>query len=305
MSLAQLEQIVTQLKEQPPFENLKIADLRAKYEEIGASFPTPTDGIIKKVNALGVPGQSILAPGASDLATIVYLHGGGYGMGSLNTHRTLAYNLSQASGFEVLQVDYRLAPEHPFPAALQDSITTIKWLQQNGLPANRIGLAGDSAGGGLALATCLALRDAKEELPFAVVCISPWTDLAGQGESMQSKASVDPLVSSSMTEYFSNLYLEDEDACHPLASPLYADLAGLPPLLFQVGSDEILLDDSTRFVAKAKQAGVEVELKVWERMIHVWHLFAPILTEGEDAIAESASFLKKHLDHNIDKSREN
>ncbi|MBE9047519.1 alpha/beta hydrolase [Pleurocapsales cyanobacterium LEGE 10410] len=297
MSLEQLEQIITQLREEPLFENLELAELRAKYEEIAASFPTPTDAIIKKVNALGVPGQLVLAAGASDLATIVYLHGGGYAMGSLNTHRTLAYNLSQASGFQVLQVDYRLAPEHPFPAALQDSVTTIKWLRQNGLPAKQIGMAGDSAGGGLALATCLVLRDAGEELPAAVVCISPWTDLAAQGESMQSKASVDPLISSTEIEYLRNLYLKDENARHPLASPLYADLAGLPPLLFQVGSDEILLDDSTRLVAKAKQAGVEVELKIWEKMIHVWHFFAPILTEGQEAIAEAASFLQKHLKH--------
>ena len=297
MSLEQLEQIITQLKEEPLFENLKLAELRAKYEEIAISFPTPTDATIEQVNALGVPGQMIIAPGASDLATIVYLHGGGYAMGSLNTHRTLAYNLSKASGFQVLQVDYRLAPEHPFPAALQDSLTTIKWLRQNGLPAKRIGMAGDSAGGGLALATCLALRDAEEELPAAVVCISPWTDLAGQGESMHSKASVDPLISSTEIEYLRDLYLKDEDARHPLASPLYANLAGLPPLLFQVGSDEILLDDSTRLVAKAKQAAVEVELKVWEKMIHVWHFFAPILTEGQEAIAEAASFLQKHLDH--------
>lgn len=300
MSLSQLEQIITQLREQPLFENLEIEELRAKYEEVATSFPTPTNAIIERVDALGVSGQSILAPGASELATIVYLHGGGYAMGSLNTHRTLAYNLSQASGFQVLQVDYRLAPEHPFPAALQDLVTTIKWLRQNGLPINRIGMAGDSAGGGLALATCLVLRDAGEELPAAVVCISPWTDLAGRGESMQSKASVDPLISSSMTEYFSNLYLEDEDACHPLASPLYADLSGLPPLLFQVGSDEILLDDSTRFIAKAEEARVEVELKVWEKMIHVWHLFAPILAEGQEAIAEAASFLQKHLENNND-----
>lgn len=300
MSLSELEQIITQLRKQPLFENLEIEELRAKYEEVATSFPTPTDAIIERVDALGVPGQLVLAPGASNLATIVYLHGGGYAMGSLDTHRTLAYNLSQASGFQVLQVDYRLAPEHPFPAALQDLVTTIKWLRQNGLPINRIGMAGDSAGGGLALATCLVLRDAGEELPAAVVCISPWTDLAGRGESMQSKASVDPLISSSMTEYFSNLYLEDEDACHPLASPLYADLSGLPPLLFQVGSDEILLDDSTRFIAKAEEARVEVELKVWEKMIHVWHLFAPILAEGQEAIAEAASFLQKHLENNND-----
>jgi phosphinothricin tripeptide acetyl hydrolase len=300
MSLLQLEQIITQLREQPLFENLEIAELRAKYEEIAEYFPTPTDAIIKKVNLLGVPGQLVLAPSVSDLATIVYLHGGGYVMGSLNTHRTLAYNLAKASGFQVLQVDYRLAPEHPFPAALQDSITTIKWLRQNGLPAKQIGIAGDSAGGGLALATCLALRDAGEELPAAVVCISPWTDLAGQGESMQGKASVDPFISSSEVEYFRNLYIKNEDPRLPLASPLYADLAGLPPLLFQVGSDEILLDDSTRLAAKAKQAGVEVELKVWKKMIHVWHLFAPILSEGQEAIAEAASFLEKHLKNNND-----
>ncbi|MDJ0717618.1 MAG: alpha/beta hydrolase [Prochloraceae cyanobacterium] len=299
MSLAELEKIIAQLRAQPLFENPELEELRAKYEELlSKSYPTPTDAIIQKVDARGVPCEFVQAPGASDMATIVYLHGGGYAIGSLNTHRSLAYNLSKASGFQVLLVDYRLAPEHPFPAAVRDSTTTIQWLRQNGLPADRIGIAGDSAGGGLALATCLVLRDAREDLPAAVVCISAWTDLEGQSESIQTKASVDPVVTPSGIEFFRNLYIKDGDFRHPQASPLYADLAGLPPLLLQVGSDEMLLDDSTRLAAKAQQAGVEVELKVWEKMIHVWHLFAPILSEGQEAIAEAANFFHKHLQKN-------
>ena len=295
MSLTELEQIISQLKSQPLPENFTLEEIRSAFEEMARFFSSSEDAEIEPVNIDGIPGEFVKGFKNRSSSTIMYLHGGGYGSGSLNTHRTLAYNLSKTSGFQVLLVDYRLAPEYPFPAAIEDSIKAYRWLQQNGVSAERIGIAGDSAGGGLALATCITLRKNQEQLPSAVVCISPWTDLAAQGKSFQTKGTVDPICSQFMIEFFRNLYIQKGDLCNPLASPLYADLTGLPPLFIQVGTEEILLDDSIRLAEKAKQCGVETELKIWEKMIHVWHLFAPSLSEGQDAIAEVANFFNKHL----------
>ena len=295
MSLTELEQIISQLKSQPLPENFTLEELRSAFEDMARLFSSSEDAEIEQVNLNGVPGEFVKAFPHSSPSTIMYLHGGGYGSGSLNTHRTLAYNLSKASGFQVLLVDYRLAPEYPFPAAIEDSITAYRWLQHNGFSAERIGLAGDSAGGGLALATCIALRQEQEQLPGAVVCISPWTDLAAQGKSFQTKTAVDPICSQLMIEFFRHLYVQKGDFFHPLASPLYAELTGLPPLLLQVGTEEILLDDSLRLAEKAQQCGVETELQIWEKMIHVWHLFAPSLAEGQEAIAAVANFFNQHL----------
>ena len=295
MSLTELEQIISQLKSQPLPENFTLEEIRSAFEEMARFFSSSEDAEIEQVNIDGIPGELVKGFKNRSSSTIMYLHGGGYGSGSLNTHRTLAYNLSKTSGFQVLLVDYRLAPEYPFPAAIEDSIKAYRWLRQNSVSAERIGIAGDSAGGGLALATCITLRKNQEQLPSALVCISPWTDLAAQGKSFQTKATVDPICSQFMIEFFRNLYIQKGDLCNPLASPLYADLTGLPPLFIQVGTEEILLDDSIRLAEKAKQCGVETELKIWEKMIHVWHLFAPSLSEGQDAIAEVANFFNKHL----------
>ncbi|MGF1489821.1 MAG: alpha/beta hydrolase [Prochloraceae cyanobacterium] len=295
MSLTELDRIVSQLKSQLGSENFSLEEMRSAFEEIATSFPTPEDAQIEAVNMNGVPGEFVKAFTHKSPSTIIYLHGGGYAIGSLKTHRTLAYNLSKASGFQVLLVDYRLAPEHTFPAAIEDSIKAYRWLLQNGWSADRIGIAGDSAGGGLALATCIALREEKERLPSAIVCISPWTDLEVKGESIHTKASVDPICSKLEIDFFRDLYVEKKDFSHPLASPLYADLRGLPPLLIQVGTEEILLDDSIRLAEGAKQCGVETDLKIWDKMIHVWHLFAPSLSEGRDAISQAANFLNKYL----------
>ncbi len=294
MSLIEIEEIINLLKSQSLSKEPSLEEMRSAFEELAKSFPTPEEAIVETVVIDGIPGEFITASKNNSDSTIIYLHGGGYGVGSLNTHRTLAYNLACASGFQVLLVDYRLSPSHPFPAALEDSVRVYRWLQQN-LSAKRIGIAGDSAGGGLALATCIALRDKNEDLPAAVVSISPWTDLDLSGESIQSKAQADRFCSQFMLEFFRDLYLPKGDFSNPLASPLYADLTGLPPLLIQVGTEELLLDDSIRLAQKAKEFDVECELKIWEKMIHVWHLFAPNLSEGRDAIAEAGNFLKKHL----------
>jgi acetyl esterase/lipase len=225
---------------------------------------------------------------------MLYLHGGGYVVGSIATHRGLAGRLSQAAAARVLLVDYRLAPEHPFPAAVDDAASAYRWLLAQGIESARLVIAGDSAGGGLTIATLVALRDAGVPLPAAAVCLSPWVDLEGSGDSVTTKAAADPLVQKDMLLQLGAWYLAGADPRTPLAAPLYADLRRLPPLLIQVGTAEILLDDATRLAEKATAAGVKVTLESWEDMIHVWQLFAPMLPEGQQAIERIGVFVQQH-----------
>jgi acetyl esterase/lipase len=225
---------------------------------------------------------------------MLYLHGGGYVVGSIATHLGLAGRLSRAAAARVLLLNYRLAPEHPFPAAVEDATAAYRWLLGTGVKPGRIAIAGDSAGGGLTVATLVALRDAGEPLPAAGVCQSPWIDLEGAGESVTTKAHVDPLVHKDMLLKMASWYLAGANPRTPLAAPLYADLQGLPPLLVQVGTAEILLDDATRLADRARAAGVAVTLEPWEGMIHVWQLFASILPEGQQAIDRIGAFVRQH-----------
>jgi acetyl esterase/lipase len=225
---------------------------------------------------------------------MLYLHGGGYVVGSIATHRGLAGRLSQAAAARVLLVDYRLAPEHPFPAAVDDAAGAYRWLLAQGIEPARLVIAGDSAGGGLTIATLVALRDAGVPLPAAAVCLSPWVDLEGRGDSVTTKAAADPLVHKDMLVQLAAWYLAGADPRTQLAAPLYADLRHLPPLLIQVGTAEILLDDAIRLAEKATAAGVKVTLEPWEDMIHVWQLFAPMLPEGQKAIEGIGVFVRQH-----------
>jgi phosphinothricin tripeptide acetyl hydrolase len=242
-----------------------------------------------------VPAEWTDAEGARDDAAIVYLHGGGYVMGSIATHRGLCARLSQAARARVLSVDYRLGPEHPHPAAVDDAVAAVRFVRESGVAPRRTAIAGDSAGGGLTLATLVALRDAADPLPAAGLCISPWTDLALSGASIATKAAEDPMVRGADLKLMADAYLAGRDAKTPLASPLYADLGGLPPLLLQVGSAEVLLDDAVRMVERASKAGVSADLRVWQDMFHVWHAFAQILPEGQQAVDEMAAFFEKRL----------
>ena len=192
-------------------------------------------------------------------------------------------------------MDYRLAPEHPFPAGLEDAVAGYQWLLDSGVNPEHVVIAGDSAGGGLTVATLLALRDRGIALPAAMVCFSPWVDLLGEGESMTSRAEVDPMVQKDALLWYTELYMAGGDPKDPLASPLYADLTGLPPTLIQVGDAETLLDDSTRLANLLDAAGVEVELDVWDKMIHVWQLFAPVLSEGREAVDKAGAFIADKL----------
>ncbi len=271
------------------------ADLQERYAEIADANPGPVDANHLVVTAGGVNAEWISGPWARDDAVILYLHGGCYGTGSVATHRDLITRVAAASGARSLGLNYRLAPEHPFPAAVDDTLAAYRWLLAEGIPAERIALVGDSAGAGLAVATTIAIRDQQVSLPGAIVCISPWADLALSGESMQTLAYEDPVVSRAMLLGWAKLYLGEHDPRTPLASPIYADLHGLPPMLIQVGSREVLCDDATRLSECAAAAGVAVTLEVWPGMIHVWHTFAPILREARDAIARIGEFVRAHI----------
>ena len=269
-------------------------ELRVKFEEVAASAPIPHDIKCEKVSAGGVDAEWISAPNSSADRAVLYVHGGGYVIGSVNTHRDLMGRIARASGARVLGINYRLAPEHPFPAAVDDSVAAYRWLLAQGIKPNRISVAGDSAGGGLTVATLVAIRDAKLPVPGAGVCISPWIDMEGIGESMKTKAAVDPVVQREGSLGMAAAYLGGQNPRSPLASPLYADLKGLPPLLIQVGEAETLLDDSTRLNDRAKAAGVSTKLEVWPDMIHVWQLFASFLPEGQQAVDGIGAFIKEY-----------
>jgi monoterpene epsilon-lactone hydrolase len=226
---------------------------------------------------------------------VLYLHGGGYAIGSIETHRRLAYDLSAASGARVLLIDYRLAPEHPFPAAVEDAAAAWRWLLQQRLATSRLAIAGDSAGGGLTIATLVNLRDRKLGLPACAVAISPWVDLEGAGNSITARAAQDPMVQKDGLLWMAGLYLAGGDARNPLAAPLHADLAGLPPILVQAGTAETLLDDATRIAEKLHTAGVDVRLAIWPNMLHVFPFFAPILSEGRDGCLEIGNFIRSKM----------
>ena len=202
--------------------------------------------------------------------------------------------LSHDSGARVLGLDYRMAPEHPFPAPVEDSVAAYRWLLNEGFDPARIALAGDSAGGGLTVSALVQIRYLGLPMAAAGVCISPWVDMEGLGESMETRAKADPMVGKENLMISAKTYLGGADPRAPLAAPLYADLRGLPPILIQVGDAEVLLDDSTRLAGVAREAGVKVQMDVWDDMIHVWHLFAPILPEGKQAISQAGEFIKKH-----------
>ncbi|MBV1907446.1 MAG: alpha/beta hydrolase [Pseudomonadales bacterium] len=271
-----------------------LEEQRAGYEAIGGAFPLADDCVFEEIETNGVKSAWTRAGDVSD-KVIMYLHGGGYVIGSLTTHRPLVADLSRASNRKMLAVDYRLAPEHPFPAAVDDAVSAYSWLLSQNYSANDIIIAGDSAGGGLTIATMLKLKEQGIALPQAGVCLSPWVDLEAIGDTMTSKASVDPMVQKDGLLQMAATYLAGADARNPLAAPLYGDLEGLPPLLIQVGTSETLLADARRLAIKAIQAGVNVSYEEWPEMVHVFQQFSPLISDGYRAITRIGNFAK-HLD---------
>lgn len=295
MASPQLEMIIQLLRSRPVLDEFDVVRLRQGLEHLVAASPVPEAVTCTPVTVGDVPCEWIVAEGARDDAVLLYLHGGGYCIGSINTHRALVARLSAATGMRGLAVDYRLAPEHPFPAAVDDATAVYRWLLAEGVAPSRVVVAGDSAGGGLTLATLLAVRDARLPRPAGGVCLSPWTDLEVTGATMDTHAERDPMIQRAGALRLAAAYLGATHAQTPLASPLHADLRGLPPLLIQVGTAETLLDDSVRFAERARAADVDVTLEPWEDMIHVWQAFAPLLPEADAAITAIGAWVRPRV----------
>jgi epsilon-lactone hydrolase len=287
----------------------KVIDIVRSQQASGATEPTieqlrtgmeklaervTSDVHCEPTIAGNVKAEWVVPPGADTERVLLYFHGGGYVMGSINTHRAMVARMARAARARALLIDYRLAPGHPFPAAVEDATAAYRSLLAQGCKPRKIALAGDSAGGGLTLATLLALRDAQTPLPACAVPISPWTDVEGTGASVKTKASRDPMVREADLLRYGALYGGNTDLRNPLVSPLHGDYRGIPPLLIQVGEAEIILDDSTRVAERAKQAGVQMDLEVWDEMVHVWHVFAKLLPEAQQAIEKVGSYVIAH-----------
>ena len=292
MPNTQLDAVIDLLTSREAPENPTVHDSRERFEKLARVIGGDTAASVLQVDADGVPAELVSSGETSSGRAILYLHGGGYVIGSLATHRELARRLCVAADADVLAIDYRLAPENPFPAAVEDAVSAYRWLIGQGCEPAGIAIAGDSAGGGLTVATLVSLRDQGVPLPACGVCISPWVDMEGIGDSMTSRASLDPMVQREGLVGMADTYLNGADPRTPLAAPMYADLHGLPPLLIQVGTSETLYDDSTRLTERAEAAGVETCFESWEEMIHVWHLFAPMLDEGQRAIERIGEFVR-------------
>ena len=269
---------------------------RQRLDEVGSVWPVADDIALAAADLGGVPGEWSSAPGSDAARVLLFFHGGGYCSGSILSHRRMATEAGRAAGMRTLAIGYRLAPEHPFPAALDDALTAWRFLRQQGVAASQIAVGGDSAGGGLTVALITGLRDAGEELPACAWLVSPWTDLTMSGSTLASKDAVDPIIHKGYLEELAAAYVPAGiGRKDPRVSPLYADLSGLPPTLIQVGSAETLLADATRFAAAAGAADVPVTLEIWPHMIHAWPLWNAHLEPGRRALASAGAFIRAHL----------
>jgi monoterpene epsilon-lactone hydrolase len=294
MAGKEIEKIKKIIESYPDFINMPVQELREISDKNARWFPIPETASCTEIREDGITGEWIRAKSADDDRIIMYLHGGGYVTGSPRSHRHLAWALSEAASASVFSLEYRLAPEHPFPAAVEDAIRAYRWLITQHA-SDRIAIAGDSAGGGLTVVTMVSLRDDGIPLPAAGICISPWTDLTCSSESYISRGGKDPLIRQKEISRFATMYLDGKDPKNPLASPLYADLRKLPPLLIQVGSDEVLFDDAVGLDRRAKKANVKSTIEIWSEMVHVWHIFYPMLKEGRDAIRRIGEFILQRV----------
>ena len=272
-----------------------VEEMRAS-DEMMASMATPPSGVTyDEVDAGGVPAMWVTPEGAPSDKAIMYLHGGGYVIGTMHSHAKMVGHIAKAAGVRALNVDYRLAPEYPHPAAVEDAVTAYRWLLDQGISNDRIVISGDSAGGGLTVATLLAIRDQGLPRPAAGVPLSPWIDLEGTGESMTSKAHLDLIVDSAGLKLMADMFLNGQSARDPLAAPLYADYVGVAPLYIQVGDEETLLDDSSRLAEQATAAGVDVRIDVFPEMQHVFQMAAGNVPEADEAIERIGAYVRERI----------
>jgi epsilon-lactone hydrolase len=271
------------------------SERRQRLDEVGAVWPVADDVELVAVDAGGVEGEWSSVPGSDASRVLLFFHGGGYCSGSVRSHRRMVSEAGRAAGVRTLAVGYRLAPEHPYPAAADDALAAWHFLRREGIAPAHIAIGGDSAGGGLTVALINGLRAAGEELPGCAWLVSPWTDLTMSGSTLASKDAVDPLIHKAYLEELAGVYVPTGmERADPRVSPLYADLAGFPPTLIQVGSAETLLADATRFAAAAGAADVAVTLEIWPHMIHAWSLWNARLEAGRRALASVGAFIRSH-----------
>jgi len=269
---------------------------RQRLDEVGSVWPVAADVQLEPVDLDGVPGEWSHVPGSDASRVLMFFHGGGYCSGSIRSHRRMVTEAGRSAGMKTLAVGYRLAPEHPFPAAMDDALTAWRFLRKQGIAAGHVAVGGDSAGGGLAVVLTNQLRAAKEELPGCMWLVSPWTDLTMSGSTLATKDDVDPIIHKGYLGELAEAYVPPGmGRKDPRVSPLYADLNGLPPMLIQVGSAETLLQDATRFAAAAGAADVSVTLEIWPHMIHAWPMWNAHLTPGRSALAHAGAFMRAHL----------
>jgi acetyl esterase/lipase len=300
-ALRNIMSLVTAHSENPPQST---EEGRARNDLHGLSVPIADGCQRQAVTANGVPGEWLTPREAQPDRALLCLHGGGYMQGSSKSHRHYSSRLARAAQARALVPDYRLAPEHPFPAAIEDAVACYRWLLAEGFAPERIGVMGDSAGGGLAVGTVLALRDKGLPLPAAVYVISPWVDLTGVAPSYVARAPLDPVVTLESLHRMAAAYAGETDRRHPWLSPVHADLSGLPPLFIHVGTDEILYEDGLRLAEAAETAGVDVTLRVGRQMIHVWPLFHEMLRAGREAIKEAGGWLGDRMSAGAEPARE-
>lgn len=287
-----LKNIIAAKRNNPYTENKTIDQLRKETGTAGALIPLPDNTKFKRILAGNVYAEWITCGDVDTDKIFMFIHGGGYYRGSIDATRATVARISAEAKVRCLSIEYRLAPEHPFPAAVDDTYTAYNWLLKEGINPKNIIVSGQSAGGGLCLALLLKIKENNGFQPKGAVAISPWTDLSQSGKTMITNANIDPVISKQYLDRMANLYLSKTPNISPLASPLYGDLSGLPPLLVQVGSAETMLDDSKRFVERAKEAKVDVQIEVWEDMFHGWHGSAHILKEAEEAIKSIGLFCR-------------
>ena len=269
------------------------AERRARIDEVGSVWPVAEDIQLERVDLGGVPGEFSLAPSSDASRVLMFFHGGGYCSGSIVSHRRMVTEAGRAARMRTLAVEYRLAPEHPFPAAHDDALAAWRYLRALGVAADSIAVGGDSAGGNLTIALINRLRGAGEPQPACAWLASPWTDLTMSGATLTAKDTIDPLIHKGYLEELAAAYAGTADRRDPLISPLFADLRGFPPMLIQVGSAETLLDDATRLAAAAGAADVAVTLEVWPHMIHAWPMWNAKLADGRRALAQAGEFVRR------------
>ena len=288
-----LKNIIDSKLKNPYTENKTINQLREETRTAGSLIPLPDNTKFKRILAGDVSAEWITCGDVDKDKTFMFIHGGGYYRGSIAATRATVARISAEAKVRCLSIEYRLAPEHPFPAAIDDTYTAYNWLIKEGMNPKNIIVSGQSAGGGLCLALLLKIKENNGIQPKGAVALSPWTDLSQSGKTMITNANIDPVISKKYLDRMANLYLSKASNTSSLASPLYGDLSGLPPMLVQVGSCETMLDDSKRFVEKAKEAKVDIQIEIWEDMFHGWHGSAHILKDAEKAIKSIGLFCRK------------